>query len=194
MWTTSCIHSRFSRSATVSLFHTEWILNTDLKGSTSKGLYWKCNMKKITKAVWTASKRNSLKPGYSSQDLIKQQKEREKLTEPRIKGSITNWLLWPAKSTKEQRKWKYKAAQNKQDWSAIQSYTQSARHIRANSKCGKVQVVFITVSPVCIFILFPSFDARGAVQSGWGWRFPSWANKETPAGHGKDRQPCAPGD
>lgn len=47
-------------------------------------------MKKITKAVWTANKRDSLKLGYSSQDLIKQQKEREKLTEPRIKGSITN--------------------------------------------------------------------------------------------------------
>lgn len=48
-----------------------------------------CNMKKVTKTAWTANKRDSLKPEYFSQDLIKQQKEREKLTEPRTKGSIT---------------------------------------------------------------------------------------------------------
>lgn len=144
MWTTSCIHLRFSWSATVSLFHTEWVLNTDLKGSTSKGLYCECNMKKITKAVWTANKRDSLKPGYSSQDLIKQQKKREKLAEARTKGSTTNWLLWPAKTTEEQRKWKYKAAQNKQEWSAIQSYIQSARHIRANPKrVGKYRLCLL---------------------------------------------------
>lgn len=157
MWTTSCIHPRFSRSATVSLFHTEWVLNTDLKGSTSKGLCWKCNMKKITKAVWTASRRDSLKPGYSSQDLIKQQKEREELTETRIKGSITNWLLWPAKRTEEQRKWKYKAAQSKQEWSAIQSYTQSARHIRASPQSVGKYRLCLSQYLLCAFLSFSNF-------------------------------------
>lgn len=111
-------------------------------------------MKKITKAVWTANKRDSLKLGYSSQDLIKQQKEREKLTEPRIKGSITNWLLWPAKGTEEQRKWKYKAAQNKQEWSAIQSYTEGARHIRANPKSVGKYRLYLLQYLLCAFLSF----------------------------------------
>lgn len=73
LWTTcaiSCTLPRFTRIVSFPLTFKLGIKYT-VNGSTGKGLYLMCNMKKITKTVWTANKGNSLKSGYSSQDLIK---------------------------------------------------------------------------------------------------------------------------
>lgn len=82
--------------------------------------------------------------------------------------------LWPANSTEEQRKWKHKAAQKNQEPSPIPSYIQSARQFQTR---GKVQAVFVTLSPACIFTLFSSFDARRAVQNSQADFFPLWVRE-----------------